>query len=180
MYFLGDISGAAVPAAILAWWNALKNFWPNSTTWTVPISGPIIDTDHGTLSGAWASTGGGTVTGAASGSNWAQGVGTRVTWNTGAIKFGHRVVGSTFLTSMNAIEYQVDGTLQGTTVAAIQSAGTTLIGAVVGSKPMMVYTREVLADATHVPPIDGHLGDATGVINCSVPDKVSWLRSRRT
>lgn len=180
MYFLGDITGAAVPAAVLAFWNAIKNFWPNSTQWTVPTAGPIIDTDHGTLTGAWAQSGGGVVTGAASGSNWAQGVGCRIVWNTGAIKFGHRVVGSTFLTSMNAIEFQGDGTLQSTTIASLSSAANTLVGAVVGSKPMMVYTREVLADPTHVPPIVGHLGAATGVINGAAVDKVSWLRSRRT
>jgi hypothetical protein len=176
-FYFRTIPPAGAPAAVAAFFNAIKGFWTAQTSWTIPNAGDVISDDDGHLTGAWTSGSSSTVTGTASGSNWAQGVGTRVTWPTGAVLDGHRLVGATFLTSMNAIEFQTDGTLQAGTITAIQNAGITLVGA---APNLTVWHRPRPADPLHDPPLAFRPGGSANVSTCVVPDKVSWLRSRRT
>lgn len=177
VFHFGSTDMTGNPGAVLSFFNTIKNFWPSTQQWTVPNEGVVIDDSDGSLLGAWTASGGGTVSGGASGSNWAQAVGLRVTWPTGAIINGHHVTGSTFLTSMNAQEYQVDGTVQNGTVTAIQNAGTTLVASAVNFR---IWSRPRPADPTHVPPLPFRAGGSANVTSCHVPDKISWLKSRRT
>ena len=173
----GSTSMAGNPAAVLAFFNSIKNFFTSDTVWTVPSSGDVIDDETGLLISSWASPGGGTVAGAATGHNYAEAVGLRIKWDTATVLGGHHLVGSTFLTSFNAVEYQNDGTVQDGTVAAVQAAGTTLIGAATNFR---IWMRPRKADPTHVPPIAARGGGSANVVTAIVPDKISWLKSRRT
>lgn len=166
-----------VPAALVTFFNALKNFFPSSVNWTIPNAGDVIRDTDGALVGGWTATGGGVVTGAASGSNWLQGAGARIVWQTGGIVGGRRVRGATFLTSMNAIEFQVDGTPQSTTVASVASACAALISSV---PTLTVWSRPVAEDLTHVPPIAHRDGTNNVITSGTLADKTSWLISRRT
>lgn len=176
-FYFRTIPPAGAPAAVAAFFTAIKGFWTADQSWTIPNTGDVIDDADGSLVSSWTSGSSSVVTGTASGHNWAQGVGTRVTWPTGAVMDGHRVIGATYLTSMNAIEFQTDGTLQAGTVAAIQAAGVTLIGA---APNLSVWHRPITAKPLHVPPIPFRAGGSANATTCVVPDKTSWLRSRRT
>jgi hypothetical protein len=165
------------PAALVTFYNAIKNFFPTSVTWTIPNSGDILEDSTGVLTGAWSFGTGGVVTGAASGSNWVQGAGARMVWNTNGITGGRRVRGSTFFTSMNAIEFQVDGTPQATTVAAFNSAATTMLG---GVPAFTIWSRPIKHKPITVPPTYDRLGSSNLITTPAFKDAASWLRSRRT
>jgi len=166
-FYLASTDLTGKPANLVTFFTAIRSFFPTGMTWTIPTSGDQLDDATGALVGAWSASGGGVVTGNASGTNYAQGVGCRITWNTNGIHRGRRVRGTTFLTSLNAIEFQVDGTPQGGTVTAIQSAANTLVTNL-GS--MVIWGR----------PKGSESGASFNVQNATVPDAVSWLRSRRT
>lgn len=165
------------PAALVTFYNAIKNFFPASVTWTIPNNGDILEDTTGVLTGAWSFGTGGAVTGGASGTNWLQGAGARMVWNTAGIFAGRRVKGSTFFTSMNAIEFQVDGTPQATTVAAYNAAATALLA---GVPTFVVWSRPIKHKPITVPPTYDRLGTSTPITSGTLKDATSWLRSRRT
>lgn len=176
-FYFGGPSMTGAPAAVVTFFNAIKNFFTADVSWTIPNTGDSLDPSDGSLQPGWSVSGGATVTGGASGHNWAQGVGTRLVWDTTDIFARRRVKGATFLTSMNAIEFQTDGTLQTTTVNAIAAAGVALVAA---RPDMVVWSRPKFVKPATVPPTLLRPGAAHIVSSAHVPDKVSWLRSRRT
>lgn len=164
-------------AALITFFNSLKGFFTAGTTWTIPNNGDSLDETTGALTGAW--TGGTTtaVTGTASGSNYIAGAGARIVWTTNDIFARRRVKGATFLTGMNAIEFQVDGTPQATTVASVLTACNALITAM----PLMaIWSRPVPVQPPTTPPTFSRLGASHIVLGGFLNDKASWLRSRRT
>lgn len=140
---------------------------PAGTTVTIPSGGDLIDEATGQLTGVWGTSGSTQHTGTAQG-GFAAGVGARVVWETGAIRNGRRVRGSTFVVPIWSSAYDNGGTLQSTTIASLEDA----IGAMLAQVPtqMRIWSR----------PTNGSGGAALAVVGGSAPDKVSWLRSRRT
>lgn len=165
MYF--DEAGSGFVAAVQNWVASWKNYIPGATTMTVEGFGDLIDVATGALSGTW--TDGTTLTqvGTFSGA-FAAGVGARTVWDTAGVHNGRRVRGSSFIVPLGASLYDTDGTLAGATLTTLTGAATTLIGG--STYDMQIYSR----------PVGGAGGQASAVISSQVPDRVSWLRSRRT
>lgn len=161
-------NGAALSSALKTFFDAIKGYFPSSkVTWSFPNTGEVIDSATGQATGAWSGGTFQTVAASGAGTSWANGVGARVRWNTGVYHNGRRVRGSTFLVPLQSGVYDTDGTLVGSAVTAMQTAAAALVTAV---PTMGIHTRP------HPGAADG--GFAT-VASAEVPDKVSWLRSRR-
>lgn len=164
-YFDPADTGAA--DAVYDFFNAAPLLFPAGLTITVPPSGDILDDATGDLVGAWADPGtGGIVTGTNSG-DFFQGVGMRVKWLTTGIFGGRRVVGSTFICPIPSAIADTSGTIDGATVTSVQASADAMIAAGVDFK---VWSR----------PSGILTGESNLIVDTLVPDKTSWLRSRRT
>jgi len=165
--FYFDEAHSGWVADLQAFWVALAARVPSVVTFTTLNTGDIIDEDTGDLVGTW--TDGATSTVNSSGSGvYAAGVGVRGRWPTSGIKNGRRVRGSTFIVPLVGSAFQSDGTIDGTVWTSISTAFGNLYTA--GAGYQYVWSR----------PVAGAGGQANLVIGTDVPDKVSWLRSRRT
>lgn len=140
---------------------------PAGVTVSIPNTGDLIDIPTGEISGTWVDGAASSVTGSGSGT-FSLGVGIRLVWNTSGIRNGRRVKGSTFLVPTVGGIFATDGTIATTTVNSLQTAVNTYITAMAGFA--RIYSRA----APGVP------GQANAVISGTVPDAVSWLRTRRT
>lgn len=161
--------GAAGQAALKTFFTAIQSAFPNTAiTWTFPAGGETINAANGALVGAWSGATPSSLTAAASNPDWLAGVGARIAWNTDAVSRGRRVRGSTFLVPLNGSASSSDGTIVNTYVTSLQTAATALVtGAdhTIWSRP----SAPGLSD-----------GGSSTVTSATVPDRVSWLRSRRT
>lgn len=175
-FHFGDSDMLGNPAAVLAFFDAIKGFFPNDVVWSVPSSGDVIDTDKGELIGAWSASGGGDVVGQAT-SAWVAGVGCRVRWAGTGIVAGHRPVGTTFLTSMASQEFTDSGIPQTLTLNTIANAANALIA---NSTNLTIWVRPVPVKPPTTPPTYVRLGGSTPVSSATVPPATSWLRTRRT
>jgi len=165
--FYFDEAHSGFVADLQAFWVSLAPRVPTGVLWTTLNTGDIIDENTGALVGTW--TDGVTSTVASNGNGaYAQGVGCRGRWATNGIRNGRRVRGSTFICPMVTSTYQADGTIDGTVWTGISNAFGTLYTA--GAGFQYIWSR----------PVAGAGGDAHLVVNTDLPDKVSWLRSRRT
>lgn len=150
--------------------SSIQTLFPNGkVSWIFDAGGAVIDSATGELSGSWA---GGTATPlpcASSNAFWSQGVGGRITWETGAFLRGRRTRGATYLVPLNiSMLTDSDGTLVGSAITSVASACSALITSHPG---LTVWSRPTAAGG------DG--GTAT-ITSGAMPDRVSWLRSRRT
>lgn len=107
------------------------------------------------------------------GGSYAAGVGSRLRWATDGIKNGRRVVGTTFVVPLTVANYESNGTLIANAVLGQTNAGSTLLGSLnaIGT-PLAIWSRPTTQGGS-----DGALHPVTGV---SVPDRVSWLSTRRS
>jgi hypothetical protein len=165
--FFFDEAHEGFQADVAAFLTAVTGLCPAGLAITVPTSGDLVDIATGALTGTW-SEGSGTVINTSSGVAYAAGVGMRTTWRTNGIRNGRRVVGSTFLVPLVTSAYQTDGTIVNATREAVQAAAEDLV--VASGANMKIWSR----------PVNGSGGQASTVLEAVVPDKVSWLRSRRT
>jgi len=147
--------------------QAIDAYLPIGIIVTVPSDGDLLDVATGDLTGSWAEAASGPGTGAGFGA-YPAGVGARVTWSTSGIVAGRRVRGSTFLCPLVNSCYGTDGTLDETVRTALDAAADGLVTASAGG--MRIWSR----------PAPGRPGAASTVTAGDIPDKVSWLRSRRT
>lgn len=154
-------------ADLTTFFQALQNFIPLTTQIRVLSSGDLIDVATGALSGTWSDGVNGTANGAGTGT-YAQGVGARIRWATGGITNGRRVRGSTYIVPIISTQFDGSSGLQTSLVTNITNAANALLTAQLGD--LTVYTR----------PAPSHPGAAHPVTSADVPDKVSWLRTRRT
>lgn len=107
------------------------------------------------------------VLGSSPGQQFAAGVGARVRWLTDAIVNGRRLYGSTYIVPMTSNWYDGDGTIAAEALTVLQAFASNLEGGGgVADDEFAVWS-----------PTGGIVADVTGYI---VPDRVSWLRSRRT
>lgn len=166
VFYCNEGDEATTVAALHTFYNAIRSAFPNTLQWTFPTSGDTLDELSGTKVGAWSGAGAVAVTGDGSGT-YANGVGCRVIWPTIGVIGGRSVVGSTFLAPLVIGTYEGSGNIQSATlsflVPAAVALGTTANG-------IRVYSRKSV----------DHGGISFPVLTGDVPDKVSWLRSRRT
>lgn len=155
------------PGAALSFFDGIKGLIPSGVTITIPNAGDTIDELTGEIDGVWTASGGGTVNSAGGANPYAQGVGARVVWVTDGITRGRRVRGSTFVVPLITGSYDTDGTLSGTAVGALG----TVAGNLASVAAFGVYTRPQSGTSN---------GAFHDVLTSITPDRVSWLRSRRT
>jgi len=154
-------------ADLTAFWTTLKGNFPAGITLRTDNTGDLVDIDTGQLSGTWTDTAGSPVLTTGAGV-FAQGVGARVKWTTTGIRNGRRVRGATFLCPLINGSYESDGSLTSTFITAATTACNTLLTD--SGTFMRTYSR----------PVPGQGGQASPVTAALIPDKISWLRSRRT
>jgi hypothetical protein len=164
-------------AGLRTFFTAVQSAFPNlAVTWDFPNHGEVIDEDDGELAGSWT---GGTASSVIAGSpnaTWVQGVGARIVWNTGAVTRGRAVRGSTFMVPLQTSAYESAGALVGSFVTIFNGAAPALIA----SDPnFCVWSRPVF-DRSGPVPVLVHNGSHAPITSGTVPDRVSWLRSRRT
>jgi hypothetical protein len=170
LYF--DEAGSGFVANAAQIWVSLAAMFPSTITWTTPNNGDLIDIATGELTGTW--TDGTTVTTVGTSvSQYAAGVGARIKWHTGGIRNGRRVTGSTFLVPLDGNKYDAQGTIGAAHLATMVTTATSVIGS--AGNALCVYSK---------PGVDKNgnplAGQSSVVTVASVPDVVSWLRSRRS
>lgn len=159
---------AALQAAIKTLFlGTVRTLLPTSVSVVIPASGETLESTTGVLTGTWSAGTAATVPGI-SGGNFAAGVGARIVWNTPGITRGRRVRGSTYIVPVAVGMYGADGTLTDSNRSDLQSAAHQVI--VDCGDDFCVWSR----------PVGGSGGAIWTILSESVPDKVSWLRSRRT
>lgn len=166
--FFAEADGTvAISVGAAGFFDELKSRIPTGTSIYVPNGGDVINETTGELTGTWGTSGGTTITCSGPG-DYAAGVGARVKWSTGAIRGGRRVTGSTYVVPLVVTCYDANGTLSSATLTDLDDA----ISAMLVQVPtqMRVWSR----------PRPGLVGAGVPVVSGQAPDRVSWLRSRRT
>lgn len=164
--FYWDQAATGMSAAVATFFDSIKAYLAIGSTITVPDAGDLLDDATGELAGSWSD--GTTTTVATTGAGgFAAGVGARVKWSTQGVVNGRRVRGSTFLVPLSSAQYQSDGTILDATKSVLQTAANTMLAA--PSSPLLIWHR----------PVGGSGGSSYEATSGEVPDKVSWLRSRR-
>lgn len=162
----GAVGGAD---AIEAFFDGLKGAVPTGVQWTIPSNGDLITAETGVLVGSWSDPGTGGVVTATGGTDFVQGAGARIVWNTGGVFSGRRVRGSTFICPLVTAAFEGSGAINSGNIALLQARADALVAALTN---MAIWSRPNNAA--------GDNGVQSQVISASAPDKVSWLRSRRT
>lgn len=145
---------------------AVAGSFPTSVTWSFPSSGSIVDEVNDELVDAWSDGSPPAAVSGTSANTWANGVGARVKWTTGAFHAGHRVTGATFMVPLQINAYEGSGNILDSYVTVFRAAALDLVA----STNFKVYSR----------PRPGVPGQGFVVNGADFPDKVSWLRGRRT
>lgn len=153
--------------AINELFSAVEPLLPSGCTVTVPSGGDLIDEATGDLTGTWGTSTSTQHVGTGT-DVWAAGVGARVVWETGTVRNGRRVRGSTFIVPLTSIAYANDGTLGINGLGFLQDGVTAFMTQVADGG--RVWSRPTPTSA----------GASVPITAGRVPDKVSWLRSRRT
>lgn len=165
--FYFDEAASGFVADVVGLFDALKAYIPAGTTITVDNVGDLIDVDTGELSGQWTDAAAGPVVTSGAGA-YSQGVGLRLTWLTSGIRNGRRVRGSTFIVPVIGGAYDATGTPNTTAMTTFSNAASAYMTAI--GTTGRIYSR----------PLPGLVGQASTITSGSVPDAVSWLRTRRT
>ena len=165
--FYFDEAHSGFASDVSDFFQAVDAYLPIGITVTVPSDGDLVDVATGELTGTWAEAASGPGVGAGFGA-FPSGVGARLSWSTGGIVAGRRVRGSTFLCPIVNSAFGTDGTLDNTARENFEAAGNALRAA--SGTNMKIWSR----------PVPGRAGTASSVVAAVCPDKVSWLRSRRT
>lgn len=164
--FYSDVAVPSAKADVGDFWDAIKEWWPSGMSITVPNSGDVIEDTTGALVGSWTEGSQETITSSGSG-QYAAGVGARVVWGTNGIRNRRRVRGSTFVCPLIVSAYDSAGTLSTTFLNDLGTAATVLAS----SGLLNVWSRPG--------PGGSPAGESHAVLNGSVPDRVTSLRSRR-
>lgn len=175
-WYADSLTGLGMNAAVKALLTSLANNFPDDLTFTIPSAGDTIESTTGDLTGTWAASGGGTVTGTDSGA-FALGSGYRLRWLTDGIVGGRRVRGTTFMVPCAGLMFSTSGRLVAASVTSINTAVSTFAGTMAGKH--YVWSRPVPAhvkDGVSIPKRDGAASVVTG---WNVPTTPTSLRSRR-
>lgn len=166
--YASEGAGGSIASLAQAWLDNMDNLFPNTLTFTFPTEGDVLDSETGTVTGAW--TGGSLpfVMGTATDNTFSHGVGARVVWNTGAFANGRRVRGSTFLVPLSGGLWDTSGEIAPANVNDIQTKTTAFVTATAGE--LIVWSR----------PTPQRVGGTASVTSATFTGRTSWLTSRRT
>ena len=171
-FYWNDATYAGKPAALSALFTVLKNYVPTGVTWTIPAVADVVNVETGELEGSVVDGSNLTVLSSGGAVDFKPGVGGRILWATTGIVRGRKVQGKTYVVPLTSQEYP-NGTVQGGTVSAINTALATYIG--IGNP--VVYSRPRPAPGGVGPDAPGLVHD---ILSGSFATKETWLRSRRT
>lgn len=175
-HFLQTIS-SSTPLNLSTFYIAMAAHLAAGTTIDVPNSGDVIEDSDGSLAGSWSMGTKPALITATGNANYAAGVGYQVRWRTAGIVARRRVVGSTFMVPMESISYDTAGTILNTVVTGAQSA----VNALLTAEPTLcVWSRPVPSPTPPATTPVARAGASSVITSGLVPDRVSWLRSRRT
>lgn len=164
-YALG--TGSALSAAVADLFTDLVAALPVSVNITIPGGGEVIEDSTGATTGTWTSGGGGVISGTDPGA-FSQGVGIRMVWETAGLTNNRRVRGSTFMCPLAGNVFANDGTPASGARTVMTDAAIAFVSSLVGD--LVIWTK----------PTDSTPGKISEVTSGTVPDRVSWLTSRRT
>ena len=165
-YFDNGIA-SGIAGHVKAFFTGAKATFPSGITWTIPNSGDLLESTTGELTGGFVTTGGGTETSGGTGVNFVQGAGGRVVWNTDGIFKGRRVRGATFMCPLVLDYWEGANAISSVATGNWATQAANLITA---EPTLCVLSR----------PSGGVAGEVNVVTSATIPDKTSWLRSRRT
>lgn len=134
---------------------------------TIPSNGDLVESTTGELAGSWSDPGTGGVVTSSGSAGFVNGTGARIVWNTNGLFHGRRVRGSTFIVPLPTNAYEGAGNLTAAVITDFQNAANTLVAAL---PELGVWSN----------PRGGVDGEFNPIVSATVPDAVSWLRSRRT
>lgn len=159
--------------AVRTFWGALTGYLPDELKLNVLPVIDVYDTITGELIASHvAATVPAQVAGISTG-GYAGGAGVKVNWQTGQIRNGRRVRGSTFIVPIASGTFGTTGQVLPAAQTAINSAATTLISQLNGAgSPLGVWSRPRV-----IPTPRG--GYATEVITGTTSNKSAILRGRR-
>jgi len=166
-FYADGVAGSGWAGNVKAFFTAIKATCPSGITWTIPNSYDVLDVATGTLTAGGTTSGGGTETSGGTGTNFANGVGGRVVWNTNGIFKGRRVRGATFIVPTVIDYFEGANNLSSVLTGNWATAAAAYIAA---ETDACIYSR----------PSGGVPGETNVISSATIPDKVSWLRGRRT
>jgi hypothetical protein len=161
-------SGSGWTSSLVSFFDGIKARHPNTIAWSIPNHGDLIDVASGEITGTWTDGTANAVPGTGT-IPYMQGVGYRFVWSTGGIRSGRRVKGSTFMCPMDGGMLDAAGTLGTVQITALNTLAASLITA--STHDMRIYSKPHKGAAD---------GISSSVESVTVPDAISWLRSRRT
>lgn len=159
--------------AVRAFWDGVKAYLPDELKLTV---NPVIDdydTATGDLVGSYVATTAPALVAGTSTTGYAAGAGLKITWNTGQIRNGYRVKGSTFIVPLSNAAFGPTGTIVLSTQTAMNTAATNMLTALTAAGTSMgVWSRP-----RELPTV--RAGYATEVLAGVCSSKTALLRGRR-
>jgi len=161
-------TGVALSSALLAYYTSIANIFPPGLNFSFPSGGEVLDSETGDFVSAWSGATATTVVGAASNTSFTKGAGLRVVWATNGVTNGRRVRGSTFHVPITGSLFASDGEPTPTIIADLTTKTNTFRTA--ASPGLGIWRR----------PKAGVAGGFNSVTGSSVPQKTSWLITRRT
>lgn len=166
-FYSAATSPAALRAAVSDFFTPFLPNIPATVNLVIPPTGEELEDSTGEVTDVWSDGSPILKVGIDTGA-FAAGVGCRIQWATNGVTNNRRVRGSTYIVPLGSGAYDSNGTLHSTVVGYANLAANDLIADLVGG--LVVWTR----------PINDAGGKIQTVTAGSCPDRVSWLRSRRT
>ena len=160
--------------ALRTMFNSWASVVPGGFTWQFPASCDIINSDTGALVGTFTPAAQTPVASTGTGGYEAP-CGAQVAWKTSGIVGGRRTVGRTYIVPITAGNGTTSGVISSGCQSTIQNAANTFVSAVDHG----IWSRPVVADPSHSPPIAGRGGAFNTVTAAQVNTKFVVLRSRR-
>lgn len=160
------LPGEMDPAAVLAFFDALKGYIPDDVQLTVPSSGDTMSEIGGGIVASWAKPGGGVVSGTNNGT-FALGTGLRIVWDTNGIRNRRHVRGTTYIAPVTANAFDTTGRVAPAVQTAVLAAANAFRTAMGGA--LVIWSR----------PKGVQGGIQSPVTSVQVPETPTALRSRR-
>lgn len=159
--------------AVRTFWDSLKANLPDEVKLTVS---PVIDdydTVTGDLMGSYVAGTAPLVVAGTSSSGYAGGAGGKMIWNTGQIRNGKRVKGSTFIVPLSLGVFSTTGSVGTTFVSLANTSAASLLSQLAaGGTSLAVWSRPGTPEKPRA-------GFATEVLTGSLSNKSAILRGRR-
>lgn len=178
-YFREFSDGAWEPTAaeadqcmgkIHTFFDSMKLIFPPNVRIQVMNDCEVINDANGELQNVLTPASRAVIAGTSGAANYSAATGAVITWRTGNVRNGRRVRGRTFLVPCATVAYDLDGSLQNSTITTLNTAANALIAGT-GTPDLHVWSRPSAPGAAD--------GVSYVVTSQNTPDKVAVLRSRR-